>query len=134
MFMLTFSLSHGGCCTRYNITDERASLYEGGREWAKRVGDQAFRGGDKPNVADIAVYALAPSFPLRLSSHVNSLCVLAMWCGRYGMLSAMRDMTTLADLRKNVPALDAWYNRMVEAVGVSSRVVTAPAQAAVGAE
>ena len=70
------------------------------------------------------------SFPLRLSSHVNSLCVLAMWCGRYGMLSAMRDMTTLADLRKNVPQLDAWYNRMVEAVGVSSRVVTAPAAGA----
>jgi microsomal prostaglandin-E synthase 2 len=46
---------------RHNIVDERAAIYECAKEWEHEIGDKPFHGGDKPNLADLAVYGVLSS-------------------------------------------------------------------------
>ncbi|KAK4390819.1 protein FREE1 [Sesamum angolense] len=43
---------------KYNITDERAALYEAAETWVDALKGRDFLGGTKPNLADLAVYGV----------------------------------------------------------------------------
>ncbi|KAL2522312.1 Glutathione S-transferase family protein [Forsythia ovata] len=79
---------------KYNITDERAALYEAAETWVDVLKGRDFLGGAKPNLADLAVFGV-----LRPIRHLKS--------GR-----DMVEHTRIGD----------WYTRMESAVGVSSRI------------
>ncbi|KAJ6672691.1 MICROSOMAL PROSTAGLANDIN E SYNTHASE-2 [Salix viminalis] len=79
---------------KYNITDERAALYEAAETWVDALNGREFLGGSKPNLADIAVFGV-----LRPIRYLRS--------GR-----DMVEQTRIGD----------WYTRMENAVGVSARI------------
>ncbi|KAJ6687356.1 PROSTAGLANDIN E SYNTHASE 2-RELATED [Salix koriyanagi] len=79
---------------KYNITDERAALYEAVETWVDALNGREFLGGSKPNLADLAVYGV-----LRPIRYLRS--------GR-----DMVEQTRIGD----------WYTRMENAVGESSRM------------
>ncbi|KAL8059258.1 hypothetical protein ABFX02_03G073500 [Erythranthe guttata] len=79
---------------KYNITDERASLYEAAETWVDALDGRDFLGGTKPNLADLAVYGV-----LRPIRYLKS--------GR-----DMVEQTRIGD----------WYARMEAAAGPSSRI------------
>ncbi|KNA11200.1 hypothetical protein SOVF_137320 [Spinacia oleracea] len=79
---------------KYNITDERESLYQSADTWVDALKGQPFLGGSKPNLADLAVFGV-----LRPIRHLQS--------GR-----DMVEHTRIGD----------WYSRMEKAVGESCRV------------
>ncbi|GER33981.1 glutathione S-transferase family protein [Striga asiatica] len=79
---------------KYNITDERASLYEAAETWVDALKGQDFLGGTKPNLADLAVY---------------------------GVLRPIRYLKSGQDMVENTRIGD-WYSRMESAVGVSSKI------------
>ncbi|KAH9306602.1 hypothetical protein KI387_011006 [Taxus chinensis] len=43
---------------KYNITDERASLYEAADTWVRALNNKTFMGGSQPNLADLAVFGV----------------------------------------------------------------------------
>ncbi|KAE8681519.1 translocon at the outer membrane of chloroplasts 64-like [Hibiscus syriacus] len=43
---------------KYNITDERAALYEAAETWVDALNGRSFLGGLKPNLADLAVFGV----------------------------------------------------------------------------
>ncbi|XP_052180752.1 uncharacterized protein LOC127793957 [Diospyros lotus] len=82
---------------KYNITDERAALYEAAETWVDALNGRDFLGGSKPNLADLAVFGVLR--PIRY-------------------LRAGRDMvehTRIGD----------WFSRMETVVGESSRIKAA---------
>ncbi|KAL2512836.1 Glutathione S-transferase family protein [Abeliophyllum distichum] len=79
---------------KYNITDERAALYEAAETWVDALKGREFLGGAKPNLADLAVY---------------------------GVLRPIRNLKSGRDMVEHTRIGD-WYTRMENAVGVSSRI------------
>ncbi|KAJ8439810.1 hypothetical protein Cgig2_029070 [Carnegiea gigantea] len=79
---------------KYNITDERAALYEAAETWVDALKGRDFLGGSKPNLADLAVF---------------------------GVLRPIRYLRSGKDMVENTRIGD-WYSRMEKAVGESARV------------
>ncbi|XP_010320437.2 uncharacterized protein [Solanum lycopersicum] len=79
---------------KYNITDERAALYEAAETWVDALKGRDFLGGSKPNLADLAVY---------------------------GVLRPIRYLKSGRDMVENTRIGD-WYSRMESEVGVSARI------------
>lgn len=79
---------------KYNITDERASLYEAAETWVDALKGRDFLGGSNPNLADLAVF---------------------------GVLRPIRYLKSGKDMVENTRIGD-WYSRMESAVGVSARI------------
>ncbi|KAG8389860.1 hypothetical protein BUALT_Bualt01G0022700 [Buddleja alternifolia] len=79
---------------KYNITDERAALYEAAETWVDALKGRDFLGGAKPNLADLAVY---------------------------GVLRPIRYLKSGRDMVEHTRIGD-WYSRMENAVGESSRI------------
>eukprot|EP00818_Percolomonas_sp_WS_P007713 CAMPEP_0117440810 /NCGR_PEP_ID=MMETSP0759-20121206/3288_1 /TAXON_ID=63605 /ORGANISM="Percolomonas cosmopolitus, Strain WS" /LENGTH=372 /DNA_ID=CAMNT_0005232599 /DNA_START=122 /DNA_END=1240 /DNA_ORIENTATION=+ len=78
---------------KYNITDERATLYDCAREWCDAIPKgQPFLGGNEPNLADLAVY---------------------------GILSSIEGLRAFNDMCENTE-IGTFYYRMKENVGESS--------------
>lgn len=74
--------------------DLREALYADLREWLQALGSRRFMGGDKPNLADLAVF---------------------------GVLRAVEKTPTFNDAVANTH-IGGWYVRMSQAVGISSRL------------
>ncbi|XP_066346796.1 uncharacterized protein [Miscanthus floridulus] len=79
---------------KYNITDERASLYDAANTWIEALNGREFLGGSKPNLADLAVF---------------------------GVLRPIRYLRAGKDMVENTEIGD-WYQRMEVAVGEPSRI------------
>ncbi|GJR40990.1 prostaglandin E synthase 2-like protein [Tanacetum coccineum] len=79
---------------RYNITDERASLYEAAETWVDALDGRDFLGGSKPNLADLAVF---------------------------GVLRPIRYLRSGKDMVEHT-RIGEWYTRMEHVVGESSRI------------
>lgn len=79
---------------KYNIDDERKSLYAAADEWVTALGGRKFAGGSKPNLADLAVF---------------------------GVLRPIRHMQAGRDLLAN-STIGPWYQRMEAEVGESARL------------
>lgn len=79
---------------KYNITDERAALYEAAELWVDALNGREFLGGTKPNLADLAVF---------------------------GVLRPIRYLRSGKDMVEHTRIGD-WYARMESAVGESSRI------------
>ncbi|KAL3372266.1 hypothetical protein AABB24_008689 [Solanum stoloniferum] len=79
---------------KYNITDERAALYDAAETWVEALKGRDFLGGSKPNLADLAVY---------------------------GVLRPIRYLKSGRDMVENTRIGD-WYSRMESEVGVSARI------------
>eukprot|EP00897_Mesotaenium_endlicherianum_P005323 jgi/Mesen1/4819/ME000243S04001 len=82
---------------RHNIENERESLYKAAEEWMENLKGRKFLGGDKPNLADLAVF---------------------------GVLRPIRYMRAGRDLMENTSILP-WYERMEAEVGDSCRLLSA---------
>ncbi|OIT38829.1 PREDICTED: prostaglandin E synthase 2 [Nicotiana attenuata] len=103
-FTERFTVKYGGAASmyfvskrlkkKYNITDERAALYEAAETWVDALKGRDFLGGSKPNLADLAVY---------------------------GVLRPIRYLKSGRDMVENTRIGD-WYSRMESAVGVSARI------------
>ncbi|ONI09347.1 hypothetical protein PRUPE_5G233700 [Prunus persica] len=79
---------------KYNITDERASLYEAAETWVNALNGRDFLGGSKPNMADLAVF---------------------------GVLRPIRYLRSGKDMVEHT-RIGEWYSRMERAVGESARI------------
>ncbi|KAF2309122.1 hypothetical protein GH714_000674 [Hevea brasiliensis] len=79
---------------KYNITDERAALYEAAETWVDALNGREFLGGSKPNLADLAVF---------------------------GVLRPIRYLRSGRDMVEHT-RIGEWYTRMEHAVGESSRI------------
>ncbi|KAI3793593.1 hypothetical protein L1987_36213 [Smallanthus sonchifolius] len=79
---------------KYNITDERAALYDAAETWVDTLDGRDFLGGSKPNLADLAVF---------------------------GVLRPIRQLKSGKDMVEHTRIGD-WYSRMERAVGESSRI------------
>ncbi|KAL6962987.1 prostaglandin-E synthase, partial [Sarracenia purpurea var. burkii] len=79
---------------KYNITDERAALYESAETWVDALNGRDFLGGSKPNLADLAVF---------------------------GVLRPIRYLRSGRDMIEQT-RIGEWYTRMETAVGESSRI------------
>ncbi|KAF9618420.1 hypothetical protein IFM89_001143 [Coptis chinensis] len=79
---------------KYNINDERASLYEAAETWVDALNGREFLGGSKPNLADLAVF---------------------------GVLRPIRYLRSGKDMVEHT-RIGEWYTRMETAVGESSRI------------
>jgi microsomal prostaglandin-E synthase 2 len=84
------------CCAVLSHTagDLREALYGDANEFIAAVGSKAFMGGDKPNLADLAMF---------------------------GVLSAIRGTDTYNDLVLN-SKIGQWLSRMAQTVGDSAEV------------
>ncbi|XP_057489886.1 uncharacterized protein LOC130775865 [Actinidia eriantha] len=80
---------------KYNITDERAALYEDADTWVDALKGRNFLGGSNPNLADLAVF---------------------------GILRPIRHLKSGRDMVENTRIGD-WYARMESTVGESSRIM-----------
>ncbi|KAL8241269.1 hypothetical protein R6Q59_014624 [Mikania micrantha] len=81
---------------KYNITDERAALYDAAETWVDALDGRDFLGGSKPNLADLAVF---------------------------GVLRPIRYLKSGKDMVEHT-RIGEWYSRMEDAVGKSSRIKT----------
>nr|GEX20475.1 prostaglandin E synthase 2-like [Tanacetum cinerariifolium] len=79
---------------KYNITDERAALYDAAEAWVDALDSREFLGGSKPNLADLAVF---------------------------GVLRPIRYLRSGKDMVEHT-RIGEWYSRMESAVGESSRI------------
>ncbi|KAK6115172.1 hypothetical protein DH2020_007441 [Rehmannia glutinosa] len=79
---------------KYDITDERAALYEAAETWVDALNGRDFLGGAKPNLADLAVF---------------------------GVLRPIRYLKSGRDMVEHTRIGD-WYSRMENSVGLSSRI------------
>ncbi|GAY49507.1 hypothetical protein CUMW_119650 [Citrus unshiu] len=79
---------------KYNITDERAALYEAAETWVDALNGREFLGGSKPNLADLAVF---------------------------GVLRPIRYLRSGRDMVEHT-RIGEWYTRMERVVGESSRI------------
>ncbi|KAL5229278.1 hypothetical protein ABZP36_017543 [Zizania latifolia] len=78
---------------KYNITDERASLYGAANTWTEALDGRDFLGGSRPNLADLAVF---------------------------GVLRPIRNLRAGKDMVEHTQ-IGEWYQRMEDAVGEPSR-------------
>jgi microsomal prostaglandin-E synthase 2 len=85
---------------KHNIEDERRDIFRAADEWVNAVGVRKFMGGDKPNLADLAVF---------------------------GVLRPIRNMQTGRELMEN-SKIGPWYARMEAEVGRSNRLPEVPGQ------
>ena len=92
---LGMSLAHGKIKRKYGIEDERAALFEKLATWEARIGDRPFRGGDAPDLADVAVH---------------------------GVLGAVAGLPARDDVVEAHPKIGAWLGRVEAALG-GERVV-----------
>lgn len=53
---LGMAAAHGKIKKKYNMTDERKALLDAVDEWVTEVGSKPFRGGEKPDLSDLAVF------------------------------------------------------------------------------
>ncbi|XP_050376426.1 uncharacterized protein LOC126793837 [Argentina anserina] len=79
---------------KYNITDERASLYEAAETWVDALDGREFLGGSKPNLADLSVF---------------------------GVLRPIRYLRSGKDMVEHT-RIGEWYSRMERAVGEPARI------------
>ncbi|KAI9114040.1 hypothetical protein K1719_015291 [Acacia pycnantha] len=79
---------------KYNITNERAALYEAAETWVEALSGREFLGGSKPNLADLAVF---------------------------GVLRPIRYLRSGKDMVEHT-RIGEWYTRMENNVGQSSRI------------
>ncbi|KAK3006663.1 hypothetical protein RJ639_017835 [Escallonia herrerae] len=79
---------------KYNISDERAALYEAAETWVNALDGRDFLGGTKPNLADLAVF---------------------------GVLRPIRYLRSGKDMVEHT-RIGEWYERMETVVGESSRI------------
>ncbi|KAK3440720.1 hypothetical protein EUGRSUZ_B01000 [Eucalyptus grandis] len=79
---------------KYNITDERAALYDSVETWVDALNGREFLGGSKPNLADLAVF---------------------------GVLRPIRYLRSGKDMVEHT-RIGEWYSRMESSVGESSRI------------
>ncbi|TYH24731.1 hypothetical protein ES288_A03G114200v1 [Gossypium darwinii] len=79
---------------KYNITDERAALYEATETWVDALNGRNFLGGSKPNLADLAVF---------------------------GVLRPIRYLRSGRDMVEHT-RIGEWYSRMEKVVGEPSRI------------
>lgn len=79
---------------KYNITDERAALYEAAETWVDALNGRDFLGGSKPNLADLAVF---------------------------GVLRPIRYLRSGKDMVEHT-RIGEWYARMESVVGEPSRI------------
>ncbi|KAK7314645.1 hypothetical protein VNO77_33172 [Canavalia gladiata] len=79
---------------KYNITDERAALYQAAETWVDALNGREFLGGSKPNLADLAVF---------------------------GVLRPIRYLRSGKDMVEHT-RIGEWYTRMENAVGEPSRI------------
>ncbi|XP_022134718.1 prostaglandin E synthase 2-like [Momordica charantia] len=79
---------------KYNITDERAALYEAAETWVDALNGRDFLGGSKPNLADLAVF---------------------------GVLRPIRYLRSGKDMVEHT-RIGEWYAKMESIVGGSSRI------------
>uniref|UniRef100_J3LW66 Prostaglandin E synthase 2 n=1 Tax=Oryza brachyantha TaxID=4533 RepID=J3LW66_ORYBR len=79
---------------KYNIIDERASLYDAANTWMEALNGRDFLGGSKPNLADLAVFGVLR--PIRY-------------------LRAGKDMVEHTQIGE-------WYQRMEDEIGQPSRI------------
>lgn len=93
---LGMSLAHGKIKKKYGIADERAALFEKLATWEARVGDRPFRGGDAPDLADVAVH---------------------------GVLGAVAGLPARDDLVRARPRTAEWLERVDAALGGEVAVV-----------
>ena len=92
---LGMSLAHGKIKKKYDIEDERAALFEKLMMWEARIGERPFRGGDAPDLADVAVH---------------------------GVLGAVAGLPARDDVVEAHPKIGAWLERVEAALG-GERVV-----------
>ncbi|KAG2316282.1 hypothetical protein Bca52824_019404 [Brassica carinata] len=79
---------------KYNITDERAALYDAAETWVDALNGRPFLGGAKPNLADLAVF---------------------------GVLRPIRYLRSGKDMVDNT-RIGEWYSRMENTVGEPSGI------------
>ncbi|KAL1225062.1 hypothetical protein V5N11_019195 [Cardamine amara subsp. amara] len=79
---------------KYNITDERAALYDAAETWVNALNERPYLGGSKPNLADLAVF---------------------------GVLRPIRYLQSGKDMVDNT-RIGEWYSRMENTVGEPSRI------------
>ncbi|CAN1824610.1 Prostaglandin E synthase 2 [Linum perenne] len=79
---------------KYNITDERAALYESAETWVDALQGRDYLGGTRPNLADLAVF---------------------------GVLRPIRYLKSGRDMVEHT-RIGEWYSRMEGAVGEPSRI------------
>ncbi|XP_021285404.1 prostaglandin E synthase 2 [Herrania umbratica] len=79
---------------KYNITDERAALYEAAEIWVDALKDRHYLGGTKPNLADLSVF---------------------------GVLRPIRYLKSGKDMVEHT-RIGEWYTRMENTVGESARI------------
>lgn len=83
--------------TKYEIDDPREALYRAVDEYLATMAPQAsFAGGADPNLSDVMVF---------------------------GVLRSIEGLDTFDDLMRHSPDIQAWFGRMVKAVGTSSRII-----------
>jgi microsomal prostaglandin-E synthase 2 len=92
---LGMALAHGKVKAKYGIDDEREALFEKLGTWEARIGDRPFRGGDAPDLADVAVH---------------------------GVLGAVAGLPARDDVVEAHPKVGAWLERVEAALG-GERVV-----------
>uniref|UniRef100_A0A1J3D9W9 Prostaglandin E synthase 2 n=1 Tax=Noccaea caerulescens TaxID=107243 RepID=A0A1J3D9W9_NOCCA len=79
---------------KYNITDERAALYEAAETWVDALNGRPYLGGSTPNLADLAVF---------------------------GVLRPLRYLRSGKDMVDNT-RIGEWYSRMENTIGEPSRI------------
>ncbi|CAN0871985.1 Prostaglandin E synthase 2 [Linum grandiflorum] len=79
---------------KYNITDERAALYEAAETWVDALKGRDYLGGSRPNLADLAVF---------------------------GVLRPIRYLKSGKDMVEHTH-IGEWYSRMEGAVGEPTRI------------
>ena len=82
---LGMSLAHGKIKRKYAIDDERAALLDRLDAWEDELGDRPFRGGDAPDLGDVAVF---------------------------GVLGAVAGLPAREDVVRRRPAVGAWLDRV----------------------
>lgn len=75
--------------TKYGIEDERKALYDCIDEWMNELKDKKFHGGNKPDLADLAVY---------------------------GGLLSIEGLRSFEDAFKHHPKIGAWYDRVKQEI------------------
>ena len=82
-------MAHGKIKQKYAIDDEREALLARLDVWTAELGDRAFRGGDRPDLGDVAVF---------------------------GVLGAVAGLPAREDVVAARPAVGAWLERMEESL------------------
>mmetsp|Transcript_95198 Transcript_95198/g.269444 ORF Transcript_95198/g.269444 Transcript_95198/m.269444 type:complete len:255 (+) Transcript_95198:68-832(+) len=82
---LGMAAAHGKIKKKYNMVDEREALFGAVDTWVTAVGSKPFRGGDRPDLADLAVFGCVRGIghmPLHgaLAAHRG----FGPWLGRMG--------------------------------------------------